>query len=263
MVIRISFVLYLLMGLLVCSVSPTWAQDGREIALLVQDRADGDDSHAKVLFNVYERGDRTLSRKAIMSRKEAGDLERLLIRFTGPPSIENTAFLTRENENGRSDQYLYKPELRRARRIDMGQRDKRFVGTDFTYEDLETRKVNEYTHERIGKAACGPDEQRICWIVKSTPKPDTESQYAWLKRWVGQEAEMDIRVDHYNADSSVVKRFTVTEITRIDGIWTAMRSRMEDLIDDRWTILTRKSIEYNRGLPSRMFTPSFLREAGS
>lgn len=258
-----GLVLLLIAGLLASGVAPALAQEGRDVALRVQNRADGDDSYAEASLDVYEGGEQTRSRTAIMARKESGDLERLYIRFTAPPSIEDTAFLTRENESGRSDQYLYMPELRRARRIDMGQRDKRFVGTDFTYEDLEARKVDEYTHELVGETTCGPDDARTCWIVTSTPKPDVASQYAWLKRWIAQDAEVDVRVDHYNADSTVVKRLTVTDLKRVDGIWTAMRSRMEDRVDDRWTILKLDTIEYDRGLPSRMFTPSFLRQADS
>jgi hypothetical protein len=77
----------------------------------------------------------------------ADDLNKILIRFLAPRDVENTALLTWEAKDGNDDQWLYLPATRNPKRIAAAGKKNRFMGTDFTYEDLrpENLAVHSYT----------------------------------------------------------------------------------------------------------------------
>ncbi len=81
----------------------------------------------------------------------ADDLNKILIRFLAPRDVENTALLTWEAKDGNDDQWLYLPATRNAKRIAATGKKNRFMGTDFTYEDLrpENMAVHTYTLDGI------------------------------------------------------------------------------------------------------------------
>ena len=157
------------------AVQDAQAMDGTQLAQLVHDRDDGKDSYAKVDMTLIDKNGSKRERTLITATKDYGPLVKTYLRFTSPPSIEGTAFLTWENEDRNDDQFLYLPELRRVRRIVSSQKDNRFVNTDYTYEDLERRKVDEDVHRIIGEESYNG---RKCWVLESIPKDMDDSQYS-------------------------------------------------------------------------------------
>src|SRR5512144_2338571 len=71
----------------------------------------------------------------------AGDAKQL-IRFVAPPEVRGVGFLSLGRAGKSPDQWLYLPSMKRERRIASQDRDASFVGTDFSYEDME-----EFDHE--------------------------------------------------------------------------------------------------------------------
>ena len=153
---------------------PGWTLDGADVARRVYDRDDGRDSYAKVMMLLIDKRGKKRLRTLITAVKDYGPVSKSFTRFYTPASIDGTAFLTWENEGDDNDQFLYLPSLRRVRRVVSSQKSNRFVNTDFTYEDLERRKVGSDTH-RILKTETY--DGHACWVLESVPKEKSSSQY--------------------------------------------------------------------------------------
>jgi len=181
-----------------------------------------------------------------------------MIRFLAPADVKGTGFLVWENDDRDDDQFLYLPALKQdPRRIASSEKSSRFMGTEFTYEDMENRKVEKDTHTYLR------DEQLngyTCHVVESIPKEGEESQYGKFISWVRPDIWIPIRIEFYDENMELLKILTVSEIKEIDGIWTTTESLMDNVQEGRKTILRINEIQYNLDIPDDYFTERYLKE---
>jgi hypothetical protein len=220
------------------------------IAQKIYERDTGRDSHATVLMKLVEKDGQPRVREMEIWRKDFSGLKKTLIRFNSPAEIKGTGFLTWENRDMDDDQYLFLPELRRSRRIVSSQKDQRFVNSDLTYEDMQRRKVEKDIHRLLGTKILGSVN---CWILESTPKPSAESQYEKFVAFVIRDNYIPLQIDYYK-HGRVIKRYTVLNLQKVDGIWTDMVAEMADLRSQHKTMLEVQKISYNVNLDSNIFT---------
>jgi len=94
-----------------------------------------------------------------------------LIAFMSPKDIRGTALLNWNHKKRENDQWLYLPELRMTRRIAGGTKKNYFMGTDFTYSDLEAEVLEDYKYNCLKIDKCG--KKRKCFQVEALPKSET------------------------------------------------------------------------------------------
>ena len=101
-----------------------------------------------------------LRTRTLFSRScRAGGLGRSLVRVLAPSEVAGTAFLFVEKKGGDDEQYMYLPSLRVVRRIVGEQKRASFMGSDFTYADLEWSDLEgarcaRRADERVGAHLC-------------------------------------------------------------------------------------------------------------
>jgi len=228
---------------------------GTELAQRVYDREIGDDSAAQMVMVLISKSGRKREREFTTYRKDYGSLIKQLIRFTTPADIAGTGFLNLEIEGGDTDQFLYLPALRRVRRIVSSQKSHRFVNTDFTYEDMERRPVEDSDHQITGEEKIGDTD---CWVLESRPKKEAESQYAVIKGWVAKEIYLPVLIENFNKKGSLIKKYRVNRLENIQNIWTEIKVVMEDLNKKHRTIMKIRNIVYNTRLSDHIFTKQNL-----
>ncbi len=229
--------------------------DGTQVAQKVYDRDDGDDSYARVKMLIIDKRGQKRLRTLVTATKDYPEGIKIFTRFYTPADIDGTAFLTWENENGDNDQFLYLPALRRVRRVVSSQKKNRFVNTDFTYEDLERRKVALDDHRILRTETFAGHS---CWVLESTPKKASSSQYGKRVSWIAQDLNMTLRVDFYDPNGKPLKRLLFSSLKDIDGIWTAIDTEMQDLERESRTLMRITDIKYNQGIPDRVFTKEYM-----
>ena len=109
---------------------------------------------------------------------------RTLIAFTYPASIKGTALLTWDNNEEENDQWIYLPAQQQMRRIASSNKEGYFLGTDFTYEDLETEDMNNYEYTIINSEIYDGND---CWIIEAVPINDevaSNSGYSKRIMWI-------------------------------------------------------------------------------
>lgn len=112
-----------------------------------------------------------------------GDLDKILVRFLAPRDVENTGLLTWEGKDGNDDQWLYLPTVKKPKRIAASGKKNRFLGTDFSYEDLRAENVAVNTYALVGSEAVdGVD----CFVIDATPATErqaSDSGYGRRQIW--------------------------------------------------------------------------------
>jgi len=232
------------------------AIDGVQIAQKVADRNDGQDATSKISMLLIDKRGKKRFRHLITVVKKYGDVSKSFMRFTSPADIDGTAFLTWEDKDREDDQFLYLPALQRVRRIVSSQKSNRFVNTDYTYEDLQSREVAQDTHTILREEKI---DEYDCWVLESIPKNIDDSQYGKRIIWVIKEIYLPIRIEFYDKRNSLLKIFTGKNIQKIDGIWTILDAEMKDLKKEHRTLMKTDDIQYNRNVPDEVFTKGYMK----
>lgn len=158
------------------------------------------------------------------SMRYDGPYSKSLVRFTAPADLAGAGFLQVQNRGSDDDRYLFLPELKRSRRIAGGSRSSSFMGTDFSFADLDRRDFRE------GDATSQPDEQigkHPCYRIDVAPKR-SDSPYSKLEASVRKDNLLPLKLVMYDRAKTLVKTFSAQEVRRVDGEWFITKSRMLD-----------------------------------
>lgn len=245
----ISFVVLLMIA------QGVFALDGTEIAIKVHDVAESKTTHSIVAMQLVDKNGNIDSRMIEEFGMKKDDLSSTVMVFKSPASVKNTRFLKKENEDSADDKWIFLPALKRVRRIASSDGGKSFMGTDFTYDDMETRDVERDIHTLLKEETIGSDE---CYVLKGQAKDKDDSQYAYRISWVRKDNFIPIKVELYDKSEELVKVMVINDLQQIDGYWTPMEVEMANVQTDHKTILSIKKIVFDKGVNSKVFSQSFL-----
>ena len=263
-VILLGFALIFVSGSYINSAYAQTAElTGRDIALKVHDRPDGDDQKGVMQMTLINRRGRTRERTVLSLSKEYGKDSKSLMFFQAPADVKGTGFLQYEYDDPskEDDRWLYLPALKKVRRISGSSKNDYFMGTDFTYDDMGGRSVDEDTHKLLREEEINGIKY---WVVESIPK-DKDYMYSKTVKWIRQDALIPIKVEFYDRQGNLLKVLTIPDIRKQDaclparqGFWTMFRMEMDNLQEKHKTILEIKEIHYNIGLKDNLFRVSTL-----
>jgi hypothetical protein len=228
------------------------------IARQVDQRDTGRDSRLTMQMRLLDRQgrarERTLGVNGLRGQGGAGD--RVLVRFTYPNDIAGTGFLVWERPGGDDDRFLYLPALARVRRITGSERQESFVGSDFTYEDIGGRALEDYTYTLVQEDGSWADAAGVrhpAWRLESKAR-DADALYPKVISTIRKDNFVVVAAEVFNRRGERAKAYQVTKLSQIQGIWTVMASTMANEIDRTRTELAVTEARYNTGLGERDFS---------
>jgi outer membrane lipoprotein-sorting protein len=228
----------------------------RQIMVEAQRRSESKSERYEGLLQTFEDTNaKSSEKKWILERLGSFGQSKSVIRFLAPAEVKGVALLMVNHPDRASDQWMWTPAIERDRRIALQDRSTRFFGTDFSFEDLEERDVDQFEYASQGEQKV---DGAMCWKIRSTPKEKKSSQYTNSFVWIRQDNYATARLELYVKDQ-VVRRLDYRNIRNVDGIWTAQEMTMSDLRRYSRTRLTLDKIEYNVPIDEGRFTLQALR----
>lgn len=184
------------------------------------------------------------------SRRYAPPFSKSLVRFTAPADLAGAGFLQIQKQDGDDERFLFLPDLPRSRRISGNLRSSSFMGTDFSFADLDRRDLRETTatskpDENIGKFAC--------FHIDSTPMR-ADSPYSHVEIWVRVDNYLPLKMQMYDRAKTLFKTFNALEVKRISGHWYITKSVMVDHSQGHETSLVIDSVQPTADIPDDEFT---------
>jgi len=255
MVIKKHSVGRLLVLMNVFIASMMYAIDGREIMQNAYDVKEPNFSHSLVQMDLIDKNGATESRIVEEWGKSENDLKSVVMVFHTPASVKNTRFLQIQNESRDDDKWIYLPALKSVRRIAASEGDKPFMGTDATYDDLSTRKVDRDNHELLKEETVGTYD---CYVVKSWAKDPNDSQYSYRISWIDKKTWVPVKAQMYDKKSNLLKELTVEKLENINGYWIPMSNVLKNVQTGHSTRLVITKIEVDKPIDKRIFTTNFL-----
>jgi outer membrane lipoprotein-sorting protein len=242
--------------LLLALAAPLMAQDARQIVEESQKRGQSKSQKYEGVLEVIAT-DSKVSKKSWTSRRVGSyGNSKTVVTFTAPAEVKGVALLVVNHPDRASDQWMWTPSIGRERRIAMQDRATRFFGTDFSFEDLEERDVNQYDFKLTGEENI---DGAPCWRIESRPKESKNSQYTMTRMWVRKDNYVTAQYDNYIKDQ-LARRLQQRDIQNVQGIWTARTLEMTDIRRKSRTVLRIDKLEYNVPMRDEEFTVQALRQ---
>ena len=232
------------------------AQDeARKIVEEAQRRTETKSQRYEGLLQVLDSNGKVADKRWTFTRLGSHGRSKSVLRFVAPPEVKGVALLVVNYQERASDQWMWTPALQRERRIALQDRSTRFFGTDFSFEDLEERDVNQFNYRLIGDATV---DGIACWHIESVPGSKKTSQYTRSEVWIRKDTYAIAQIESF-IKAQVVRRLKYSDFTQVQGIWTGRRLEMHDLRRNSRTILSLDKLEYNVPLRDEDFTLQALR----
>jgi outer membrane lipoprotein-sorting protein len=229
--------------------------DARTIMEEAQRRSEARFYQYDGVLQSFDAKNKLTEKRWTFDRAGSNGQSKTVLRFTAPAEVKGVALLIHNHPERASDQWMWTPALQRDRRIALQDRSTRFFGTDFSFEDLEERDVDQYDYALLGTETI---DGAACWKIETTPKRTRSSHYTRSVAWIRKDNYVLARLDHFVGDD-VVKRLTNSTIENVQGIWTPLRLEMADLNRGTRTRLNLQQVKYNTPLRERDFTLEAIR----
>ena len=185
-----------------------------------------------------------------------GDGDKSLFVFDRPRDVRGTALLTHSRINAQDDQWLYLPALKRVKRINAAKRSGSFMGSEFSYEDMSSPEVEEYTYKYLRDEPCG---ELTCTVIEQFPL-DKKSGYSRKVVWQDSVELRTWKMELYDRKGSHLKTLTFANYRQyLDRYWRAEEQKMENHLTGASTLLEWTDFRFRTNLDKSEFTHTALR----
>ena len=231
------------------------AQDARQIVAESQKRGQSKSQVYEGTLEVAGASHKVSLKRWMFERLGSYGASKAILRFTAPPEVKGVALLIVNHPDRASDQWMWTPALERDSRIALQDRSTRFFGTDFSFEDLEERDVNQFDYRLLGDETV---DGQPCWKIESKPKESKSSQYSSSVLAIRKDNYVVADIENYARDK-LVRRIHYSDIQKQDGIWTARTVEVYDASRKSRTVLKLEKLRYNVPMKDGDFTLEALR----
>lgn len=228
---------------------------GREIVDKVYNLPSGDDQTSDLTMTLINKSGKERIRKIKQFTKDMGEVEKSIMFFQSPADVKNTSFMSWTYDSDKSDdQWIYLPALKKTKRISSDSKSDYFMGSDFTYDDLGDRKLDDDIHELIGEETIDGVDY---YLVQSIPK-DEDYIYSKTKTWIRKANFIGLKKEFYDEDGDLLKILMIKKFEEISGFLLITNSEMKNVQKDHRTSMVLTNVKVNTDISTSQFTERMM-----
>jgi hypothetical protein len=179
-----------------------------------------------------------------------GVVSKTILRYTHPFDLRHSGYLVIQNRARANDQFLYLSARRKTMRVNL--RGEAVFGTDFSFEDVIPRELEDATYQRLPD---GSAEGRAVYVVEAHPTARFDSEYSKFVFYVDPETFVPLRTRYWDPTGIEVKELVAPRESVEDygGVFVPMTLTMRNLLLESYTTLQVTSFVPNPKLPESIF----------
>jgi hypothetical protein len=236
---------------------------GREIMEKVTTTRKLDGSEATIKMSIYDEKGQVREREIAAATKlfDGGKTEKRVFRFLSPADVQGTGILIFDYESKADDMWIFLPALRKTRRILSSQGAQSFMGSEFSYSDLNIPALDDFTYT-VGKdEACGGE---TCYVVDVLPKnKDTATNDGYSKKtyWVSKSKFVVVRGLFYAQDGKLLKELIARDAKLLDAKnkrYRTLRMEMINKQNGRRSVFESTKMGFAPNTKDEYFTTTYI-----
>lgn len=216
----------------------------------------GDDGKAKVNMVITDKGGGKREREFIILRKDVkdGGDQKYFVYFHRPADVRKMTYMVHKPAqfDKDDDRWLYMPALDLVRRIAAGDKRTSFVGSDFLYEDVSGRSLEEDTHELVQTT----DQ---LFVVKNVPKKPDTVEFSYFNVAIDRKTFVPMKMEFFDKQGKSYRIIESKKVEKIQDFHTVVKSEVRDLKRESKTEMEFSNVQYNINLGDDLFTERYLR----
>ena len=214
----------------------------------------GEDGRSDVTMTITDNQNRTRSREFVILRKdkEDGGQQFFFVYFKKPSDVRKMVFMVHKYIEKDDDRWMYLPGLDLVKRIAASDKRTSFVGTNFMYEDVSGRGLNEDNHELV-------ETTDAFYVLKNTPKKPEEVEFSSYTVKINKQTFLPMKAVYLDKNGKEYRIVEALEVQKFDGVPTVTSSRVTDLAAGSSTLAQFTSVRYDIGLDEKIFSERYLR----
>jgi len=219
-------------------------------------RYHGDDVKSSAHMDILDgNGKVIMQRDLVILRKNTGGLkQKWYAYFQKPADIKKMVFMAWKNDGKDDDRWLYLPALDLVKRLSGSDKRSSFAGSQFAYEDVTGRDPRADNHELLSSDG-------DTYHLKSTPKDAGSVEFSYYEIWIDKETFLPTKTLLYDKSGERYKQYEMLEFKTIQGFPTITKFSMTNLQNGESTVATMNDVQYNLGIPDKVFSEASLRRA--
>ncbi len=233
-----------------------------ELMQAVDGRYEGDTSLITLKVLLIDKNNNRNQRNTQVVSKTFSDVKKSATFITHPPRIQGTGFLSYDWASlaEQNESWIYLPDLRKVTRLSTANRGDYFLGSDFSYGDLEGLEVQDFTFSYSTDTVPAKDGLTL---VLAEPRADKRKQvidiygYEKISYWIDADKKMIIQAKYWLDDNGWIKYYKASNIREFSGVWVAQKEQMVLTQHNKKvhsTVMTVESVSINENVNDGVFT---------
>jgi hypothetical protein len=216
----------------------------------------------------FKREKKWVRRRLILHGERQLDYKEFVI-MTYPEYTKGLGILTWAylDVNKQNDLWLWLPSLKKVRKMSQAEEDDSFLGSEFTVEDITTRRYGYETYELIGEDNFPGYTSRYngkiyfentpCYKIKGIPDKKNW-YYSYRITWMDKKTGIAIFDEYYDKAGRKFKIIFRHITSPEDGCWETKIWEVYNFRTGHADCIDIQINRYNTGLKERDFTPRIL-----
>lgn len=219
----------------------------------------GKDFKSRVMMKLISKSGQERVRELTMLRKNygaSGGEQKYFMYFYQPADVKDMTFMVYKYPAKDDDRWLFVPAINMVRRIAAQDKSSSFVGSDFTYEDVSGRDVEDDAHSLIKEETV---TGRDCFVIKSAPKK-ADVDYSYKLSWIDKGNFLPLKEEYYDKKGELSRVFSAEEVKDVKGFPTVTKRMMKNMQSGHRTEVAYMKADYNIGIEDNLFSERFLKQ---
>ena len=217
------------------------------------------DSTANMTMIIRRADGREVSREVATKTLE-GEVgkDKSLLLFSQPLDVKGTVFLTHSFPLDADKQWIYLPSQNRVKRISSKRKTGRFMGSEFTFEDMAAFSLEKNNYRYMGETQCGEPLQ-ACHIIETRSK----DPYTGYEKTIGYIDKIELRswkIEFYSRRTGkLTKQLNISGYQRyLDKFWRPDQLSMLNTNTKAETVLRWHDQKFDTDLADSEFRKAAL-----
>jgi hypothetical protein len=216
----------------------------------------GKDGKAAVKMTITNKQGQKRLREFNILRKDVADGgdQKYFVYFQKPPDVRKMVYLVHKHTDKTKDddRWLYMPGLDLVRRIAASDKRTSFVGSDFLYEDISGRSLDDDSHELI-------ETTDKLFVVKNVPKEPDAVEFGYYNVSIERKSYVPVKMEFYDKNGTLYRVIESVKIEKIQGFPTVVKSTVSNLKTGSKTEMEFSKVKYDINLKDSIFTDRYLK----
>jgi Outer membrane lipoprotein-sorting protein len=171
---------------------------------------------SEIRMTITRPGKEKIEREAkVFYKSHNGQDIKILLSFTSPAKIRGTALLSlKKNATGPSDQWIYFPSYKKARRLSSRKSEDSFLDSDFSNGDISFQYQQGYTFKFLKEDTLADKKVFVLEGVATLDSP-----YARQLLYITQDTNLNTKTEFIDKTGKIIKEFIVKKWNQYGSQW--------------------------------------------